>query len=183
MSIHPTPKNMIIQEAKHMLEGVPIQSNDPQRWLDLGCGAGTFTMALAALLPPGSEVIGIDRTFQQLPEKSENGVGISFQQLDMKHAIEQPFQVNGILMANSLHYIKHQTTYLKELEKLMIDGVHFILVEYDTSRGNPWVPFPIQYDQLRTLFPEKEVTITKLGERESIYGGTKMYAAHITYEQ
>lgn len=166
-----------------MLGGMSIQLNDSQQWLDLGCGAGTFTVALAELLPPKSEVIGIDRTFQQLLEKSENGVSISFQQLDMQEVSRQNYKVDGVLMANSLHYIEEQFSFIMELEGLMTAPFQFILVEYDTQRSNPWVPFPIKYNKLPAIFPEGKVTITKLGERKSIYGGTKIYAAHITYRK
>lgn len=32
----------------------------PVRWADLGCGSGTFTLALAGLLPSGSTIDAID---------------------------------------------------------------------------------------------------------------------------
>lgn len=45
-----------------------VTAMQPQRWADLGCGSGTFTRALASLLPAGSKVIAVDKMFQNLPD-------------------------------------------------------------------------------------------------------------------
>ena len=39
----------------------PVVSTRPGTWADLGCGDGVFTLLLAELLPPGSNVYAVDR--------------------------------------------------------------------------------------------------------------------------
>ena len=74
-------------EAKNMLQAASFGPS-PKLWLDLGCGSGVFTLALAELLPSGSQVIGIDKSFQYLPKSSANGVRISFVQADFSYAFK-----------------------------------------------------------------------------------------------
>ncbi len=148
----------------------------PQTWLDLGCGSGTFTVALAELLPNGSRVMGIDRNAQQLPEQSANGVNISFIRADFTADMEVE-NFDGVLMANSLHYIPNQSQFLDLLISRMDQNPQFLFIEYDTDAANPWVPYPITYVKMEQLFADKNMTVTKIGERPSLYGGRKMYAA------
>jgi hypothetical protein len=55
----------------------------------------------------------------------------------------------------------------------------FLIVEYDTTRFNPWVPYPINYANLHQLFTTLGYTsITKLSEAPSRFGG-RMYSALI----
>lgn len=44
-----------------------ITGDELQLWADLGCGSGTFTRALASLLPVGSKVLAVDKERQDLP--------------------------------------------------------------------------------------------------------------------
>ena len=48
-------------------------SPGPATWADLGCGDGTFTLALASLLPAGSTIYAVDQdaaALRALPEAS-----------------------------------------------------------------------------------------------------------------
>ena len=55
----------------------------------------------------------------------------------------------------------------------------FLIVEYDTTRFNPWVPYPINYANLHQLFTTLGYTsITKLAEAPSRFGG-QIYSALI----
>jgi hypothetical protein len=86
-----------------------ITSNSIQRWA--GFGAGTFTLALAAGLAPGSHILAIDKTRQPLPAES-NGVQIKFRRADFVNDPIHLEGMHGILMANSLHYVKHKAQFL-----------------------------------------------------------------------
>jgi methylase of polypeptide subunit release factors len=44
----------------------------PQLWLDLGCGTGLFTLALAGNLPAGSKIIAIDKDEKAFKEDTCN---------------------------------------------------------------------------------------------------------------
>ena len=173
---------MTIREAQNLLAGIPAASQQPQQWMDLGCGSGTFSLALAGLLPYGSHLLAIDHKPQPLPKESANGVQITFQLADIMDVANYGRNVDGIMMANSLHYILEKRKLLSELEKLMLSNVQFLLIEYDTDHANPWVPYPIKFNQLNQLFPKNNLVIKKLGERPSIYGHNKIYAAHISYK-
>lgn len=165
---------MTISEAKNMIASAEL-SSAPQTWLDLGCGRGTFTLALAELLPSGSTVIGVDTVAHNLPRESSNGVNISFIQADFSQGLEMS-KVDGIMMANALHYIANPAALLDRLVVLMAQHPQFLIIEYDTEASKPWVPYPITFHKMRKLFEDKGMRIMKTGERTSVFGGTKMYA-------
>jgi hypothetical protein len=61
---------MNIIEATALIRTSLIEWSQPQYWCDLGCGSGTFTMALAHLLSPGSTIHAVDwdqRALENLP--------------------------------------------------------------------------------------------------------------------
>src|SRR5690348_818784 len=77
-----------------------------QHWADLGCGSGLFTQALAGLLPAGSRVHGID-TNPSLPQQTmPNGTSIIPLAADFIKDQLPLSALDGILMANSFHYVK-----------------------------------------------------------------------------
>lgn len=165
-----------------MIAATPIDSGRAQTWLDLGCGTGTFTMALAELLPAGSEVTGIDKTYQDIATTTSNDVKISFRQGDMDERLAT--KVDGILMANSLHYIKEKHRFLKGLFRQLKEKGQLIIVEYDTEENNDGVPYPISFSILETLLVSMNIArhqIKKTGERPSVYGDKMMYACAIDY--
>ena len=148
-------------------------------WADLGCGSGLFTYALAHLLPRGSTIYALDKSRTALTEHpNPQEVIIHQKQTDfVKDAIALP-RLDGILMANALHYAADKQPLLAKLGRSLKENGVFLAVEYDTEKANPWVPYPIKFDALRELFHANGYTaVTKLGERPSIYGAGKMYAA------
>lgn len=147
-----------------------IPTDQPQNWADLGCGAGTFTLALDSILPAGSQLTPIDKQIQNLP----NFIKANFEKDDLPLS-----GLDGILMANSLHYIRDKQKLVKKLESYFSANPTFLIVEYDTTRFSPWVPYPISYQKLETLFAEMGYSsITKLAELPSRFGG-RMYSALI----
>ncbi len=147
-----------------------VNTARPQNWADLGCGSGTFTEALSTLLPAHSQVTPVDKQIQKLP----NFIKADFEkdELDLSG-------LDGILMANSLHYVRDKQTLVKKLEHYFAVGPNFLIIEYDTSRSNHWVLYPI-LDQLNALFNNLgHNAITKLAERPSIYNRANIYAAII----
>ncbi len=53
--------------------------------------------------------------------------------------------LDGIVMANSLHYQREKDAVVTLLHGYLKPGGRLILVEYNTDRGNHWVPFPLSY--------------------------------------
>ena len=61
---------MEIKEAVAMLKNDYVNATKKMIWADLGCGSGTFTLALAAMFVPDSLVYAIDTnaaSLQQIP--------------------------------------------------------------------------------------------------------------------
>lgn len=153
-----------------------IKGNESETWADLGCGAGTFTYALADLLTKESCIYAVDAYMQNL-DASRNGIKIFFTKADFEKDDLQLPKLNGIMMANALHFIKEKPALLSRLEKYFRDKKRLLIVEYDTLSANRWVPFPIDFNSLKQLLSNAGYnTIEKLGEYTSLYGG-KMYAA------
>ncbi|PJJ66442.1 class I SAM-dependent methyltransferase [Chryseobacterium geocarposphaerae] len=171
---------MKLQEAINLIEKAFPHSNMPQVWADLGCGGGTFTNALAHLLPDGSHIYAIDNRLQSFPKLLGNNVSIDFIKNDFATSDLNFSNINGILMTNSLHYIKDKATLINMLEKYMSEDKKFVIVEYDTIIANHWVPYPINFLGLKELFIELGYSkIIKLDEQNSIYGQGNLYSVAI----
>lgn len=168
------------QEAIDLIGKAIPQSTSTQLWADLGCGSGTFTGALAHLLPKGSHIYAIDRMEQYLSKSMGNTVSASFVKADFEQANFNFSNLDGILMANALHYIKNKQLLIDRLEKYLSADKRFIIVEYDTEIANQWVPYPISFANLKELFTAIGYSkISKVGEQRSIFGKGNLYAAVI----
>jgi ubiquinone/menaquinone biosynthesis C-methylase UbiE len=169
-------------EALTLLSPAPVKSRFPSRWADLGCGSGLFTLALATLLQPGSTIYAVDRQPKIRPQTTPNHVSIEPVKTDFAK-IPLPFRdLDGILMANSLHYVKDKPTLIRSLRAVTLRPQHaFLIIEYDTDRATPiWVPHPVSYAGLTPLFNAAGYsTITRLADHPSIYNRNKIYSAYI----
>ncbi|TAN12625.1 MAG: class I SAM-dependent methyltransferase [Chitinophagaceae bacterium] len=172
---------MQLQEAIHLIRNNFLrQQEGPAVWADLGCGSGLFTKALSSFLSPGSMIYAVDKHLS-LQERHLNGVGIIPVQADFVREELQMEKLDGLLMANSLHYVKDKPVFLEKLKKYMKEEIHFLIVEYDTDIPVPvWVPYPVNFNSLISLFTNAGYhRIQKLGERPSRFRRSDMYAAII----
>lgn len=172
---------MDINEAIRLIKGGIDDSIKLQRWADLGSGEGLFSRALASLLPDGSEVIAVDndaRALSKIPDEI-NKVKLQKVTADFISSDLSIGTINGILMANSLHFVKDKSALLVKLKQRMIDG-RFIIVEYERDDSNPWVPYPIKFDVLSSLASSIGCRVVKLGTAESQYHVGGMYAVCLT---
>lgn len=135
-----------IEKATTLIrKGVP---HEKAVWADLGCGDGIFTAALAGLLPPGSEIHAVDRNAAALRQLTRNfaasfpHVRVHPIQADFFHELPLP-SLAGIVMANALHFVERKPPVLAGITNFLQPGGRFILVEYNTSTGNRWVPHPV----------------------------------------
>ena len=147
-------------------------------WADLGSGEGTFTRALASLLAPGSVVHAIDRDASALGGlRASSSVRIVPHALDF---VSSPWPVDvldGILMANSLHYVRDQRGFLARCASRLSSGGRFLIVEYDTAVPSAWVPFPLSRAALAGLFDSVGFCVRFLGARRSVFRRAALYAA------
>ena len=151
-----------------------------QVWADLGCGSGLFTSALSTLLPAGSTVHAIDKDIKailELPEDFKN-VHVNIVRKDFVSDALELFDLDGILMANSLHYVNDKASLFDTLKSSLKPSGKFIIVEYERSTSNQWVPFPIGFEKLQTLAMSLGFKkVTKLAETSSAYSQGGMYSA------
>ncbi len=159
-----------------MIRSAPLRAGAPQRWMDLGAGAGTFTLALARLLPAGSSICAVDRdpeALRALPS-SHGGVRVRTQVADVLDLELEA--VDGVLMANVLHFIAAPAPFLASLAK---HAPLVLLVEYErTVPLAPWVPYPVPMQRAVGLFRDAGFTRSEqLGSRPSRFGGGPLYAA------
>jgi trans-aconitate methyltransferase len=169
-------------EALTLLSSPPVKSSNPTRWADLGCGSGLFTLALASLLPPGSTVYAVDREPKIRPQLTPSQVSIEPIKIDfVKNAL--PLRdLDGILMANSLHYVKDKPALIRTLRTANLRPQHAVfIVEYDTDRPTPiWVPYPISFHSLGALIHAAGyATVIRLADHPSIYHRSAIYSAYI----
>ena len=174
---------MTIAEATEMIRftGGSIKK-DPERWADLGCGTGTFTMALADLLAPRSGITAVDKdsgALERIPG-NRNQVSITKTTAEMAGYIAQHQlrELDGVLMANALHFLKEQENFLRTLKRSLKPGGRLLLVEYDMEEGSRWVPYPLASSRAQGLLLRSGFSgFTPLSRRPSRYGPHHLYAA------
>jgi ubiquinone/menaquinone biosynthesis C-methylase UbiE len=171
---------MNITEAVDLIKCDGLHKMKPEIWADLGCGSGLFTRAIASLLPEDSMVYGIDKSISLTSRSIVKNVNIHFLHADFEKEELDLKKLDGILMANSLHYIKDKTNLLLKLKEYLKKSGRFLVIEYDTTHANPWVPYPVNFEQLKDLFSEAGFSsIKKIGKRRSSYGNKNMYSCLI----
>ncbi|MEL6252676.1 MAG: class I SAM-dependent methyltransferase [Bacteroidota bacterium] len=169
------------ETALGLISGLKLNGDDPQFWLDLGAGEGTFTKALAHLLPAGSEILAMDQSSSSLRKIPTHvaSMQINTHTGDFTEIPEGLPQVNGIMMANAIHYIREKEVFLSKWIEVSTARPTFLIIEYDTHRSNSWVPYPIRPQALEDLFVGLGYKqFEKLGEIPSLYHN-KIYAAQI----
>jgi SAM-dependent methyltransferase len=162
-------------------EAVPRRAGT---WADLGAGDGTFTLALAQVLGAGSRIYAVERdrrALVTLGRAARDMGGVIAVEADFTGPFELPGldgALDGILMANALHYVRDPGPLLARLARRLSPRGRLVLVEYDRRGANRWVPFPIPIARLPELaassgFSTPIVTAT----RPSAYGGDLYVAA------
>jgi trans-aconitate methyltransferase len=127
-------------------------------WADLGCGEGVFTQLLAAmLLQPGSEIYAVDKDRQALDRLrrniAESETPIWPILADFTGPLSLP-ALDGLVMANSLHFVREKKPLLTRLIRLLRPGGRLVVIEYNTNRGNYAVPYPLTDTEFLALANE-----------------------------
>ena len=151
-------------------------------WADLGSGAGAFTLALADLLGPTGSIHSVDRDGHALQAQMA-ALGRAFPSVrvtplvaDFTLPLELP-PLDGIVMANSLHFERDKLAVLRFVRGYLRPAGRLVLVEYDTDRGNPWVPYPVSFKTWTTVAADAGLRDTRrLGSVPSRFLGS-IYSA------
>jgi ubiquinone/menaquinone biosynthesis C-methylase UbiE len=128
-------------------------------WADVGCGDGIFTAALHRLVRPGGEIYAVDKD-----QRALDGL-VRYTQENLSEVVLHPVRadftcglalppLDGLVMANSLHFVRDKAPVLVRLVDLLKLGGRLIVVEYNTNRGNPYVPHPLDEFEFLTLAPQ-----------------------------
>ncbi len=72
---------------------------------------------------------------------------VTYVEADYTRRLDLP-PLDGIVMANALHFQRkrRQTDALRLIHGYLKPGGRLLVVEYNTDRGNLWVPHPFSYD-------------------------------------
>jgi ubiquinone/menaquinone biosynthesis C-methylase UbiE len=128
------------------------------RWADLGAGEGAFTLALVELLGPEAHIVAVDKDARAL---RAIGRGIETRVADFTKPLDLR-ELDGIVMANSLHYVRDRQPVLQSVHAMLRQGGRLIIVEYGADRGNPWVPYPFSYARWETMAAQAGFKNTRL---------------------
>jgi ubiquinone/menaquinone biosynthesis C-methylase UbiE len=164
-------------EALDLLQPAHISAGET--WADLGAGAGTFSNALVALVSADGTVHAVDKDKHALTQLKQSSPSVLTHHQDFTAPLHLK-NLDGILMANALHFVRRQEKLLRELPTYLKADGKVVMIEYDIARANPWVPFPILFEKLKELAARAGLNEpVKVATRPSRYH-REMYVAVIT---
>jgi ubiquinone/menaquinone biosynthesis C-methylase UbiE len=121
--------------------------------LDLGCGAGNYTLAIAQRLQESGRIIAIDLWQEGLASlrqsaRSIDTVAIEIHTADIRRKLPiGDDSVDLCLMATVLHDLVHEsddTTFLSEISRVLNPGGVLAVVEFKKQDGPPGPPKAIR---------------------------------------
>jgi ubiquinone/menaquinone biosynthesis C-methylase UbiE len=151
-------------------------------WADLGAGAGAFTLALAELIGPGGEIYAIDRDASALRANARAmrarfpQVRVQYQATDFTLPLALAM-LDGIVMANALHFQQDQDAVVQSLRGYLRPGGHLLIVDYNIERANFAVLHPVPYPQWERLARDAGFEHTRLLARRPSRFLREIYSA------
>lgn len=151
-------------------------------WADLGAGRGAFTLALAELLPAGSRIYAVDVDHAALQANARAmrarfpEAEVTYLRGDFTADLRLP-ALDGIVMANSLHFQRNHPAALSAVTQHLRPGGRIVLVEYNIQRGNPAVPYPVPYSRWAELASAAGLAHTELLHRRPSRFLSEIYSA------
>jgi ubiquinone/menaquinone biosynthesis C-methylase UbiE len=135
---------------------------------DLGAGSGAFTLAVREVLGADATIYAVDKdssSLKQLEQEYQSRFGDS----NNLHLITADFSkplslplLDGILMANSLHFFKDKIKVMKHIKTFLKPNGKLIMVEYSVDKGNLWVPYPFSFSTFESICKESGFDQAKL---------------------
>lgn len=137
-----------------------LQVGDGARVLELACGTGVVTRALAARLSAGSQIIATDISPDMLAVaqrlKPTSGPSVTFQQAD---ALDLPFENNAfdaVICQFGLMLFPDTPQGLREAGRVLKPGAPIIAAVWDALEQNDFAR--VLSETLKDLFPEDPMT-------------------------
>jgi ubiquinone/menaquinone biosynthesis C-methylase UbiE len=145
-------------------------ANLPQggTWADLGAGEGAFTLALRELIGPDATIHAVDKhrtSLKALEQAHRARFNTTRNLLLLSSDFSRPLDIpalDGIIMANSLHFFKDKPKVLQQVRSLLKPNGTLLIVEYNVDSGNPWVPYPFSFKTWKNLAPQAGFTEPQL---------------------
>lgn len=148
---------LLMDHRDHVALLYPANLPAGGNWADLGAGSGAFSLALRELVGAEAEVYAIDRDRSRLGEL-ERAWRLRFGDTSRLHLLPADFTrplelpaLDGIVMANSLHYYKDKEKVLSHISSFLKPSGRLLLVEYNVDSGNLWVPYPLSFETFKAL--------------------------------
>ncbi len=164
----------------HLLrKGIPEQGGT---WADLGSGTGAFTLALAELLGSQGRIYSVDKDGSALRQQEQAmrqfapAMQVTYIPADFTRPLDLPV-LDGVVMANSLHFVRKKDEVLQRVVGYLRPGGRLLIVEYNTDRGNMWVPYPFSFETWEKLASKNGFVETRLLEKRSSRFLNEMYSA------
>jgi len=137
-------------------------------YADFGAGSGAFTLALREIVGSDAAIYAVDKdrsSLRDLESAYRARFNSSRNLILLSSDFSKPFDLpplDGILMANSLHFFKDKEKILRHVRKFLKPSGALILVEYNVDKGNMWVPYPLSFETWRKLAPQAGFTEPRL---------------------
>lgn len=131
-----------------------IPSRAASVWADFGAGRGTFTEALASILGREATVFAVDhdresvRALEALRDLGAPGLATvvavlgDFRRPELIDELRGR-SLDGALFANALHFVPDAEAVLRRIVRWVRPGGRLVVIEYDRTSPNPWVPHPL----------------------------------------
>ena len=125
-------------------------------WADFGSGRGAFTLALADLIGPEGLIFSVDKSQSALDQQQRAllnhfpQVETHYLKADFTRPVDLP-PLDGVVVANALHFLRDKDKTVALLRDYLRPAGRFLVVEYNTDRGNHWVPYPFSFPTWQTI--------------------------------
>ncbi len=165
------------QAIQFLQPAIPKQKGT---WADIGAGKGIFTQALDQLLAKDSTIYALDTNIQSLNNLILENAKLRVVQQDFNQHMDLPI-LDGIIMANALHYSSNPLETLKPLINFLKPNGLFVFIEYELNTPRPpWIPYPIPFIKFKEIASQLPVSLpVELNRIPSTFGNNYIYLAQI----
>ena len=146
----------------------PANLNQGGAWADFGAGSGAFTLALRELIGLDATIYAVDKdrsSLRELENSHRARFNTTLSLILLPNDFSRPLSIpalDGIVMANSLHFFKDKEKILRHVQKFLKSNGALLLVEYNVDSGNFWAPHPLSFETYRTLAPRAGFSTPRL---------------------